>query len=186
MSSKPLTDAAQRGKAQYLPNPYLESGMLNPNSIRTYRRMHKITQKQLAHILGISEPTVSNVERGKRYSKATEEVLFRWMLWTRDIVEQYGVVPPLQRLDQYFELPDTVRKDWYQDLLIEVEERIVQLKTQLMHRDMQILELEEQKRDLLRYRVKDLTKMQTDMERHMRETWAEIEKLKEQIKEVTV
>lgn len=185
MSNKPLSDGAEKELPVYLPNPYLESGQLNPSAVRTYRKMHGLTQKQMAELLGLASRTIQYVEAGRRYARRTEEAIFQFIRATFDMVDDYGIIPPSKRFNIYFSLPESQRKQWFQEMLVMVDERVTAKEAEIRARDARILELEATNRSLMKHRVKDIGGMRGEMHRMVEKMERDMDELRRQIEEVT-
>jgi len=173
-------ELTEQGMPVLLPHPYLESGRINPNSLKRYRRMHQITQGQLAKLLSIGERTVRNVEMGKRYSRRTEEALVYFMLATREIIERYGILPPDWKFDRFFqgeEFDPIRRKEWVNELVSNVDVRVLDLKARIRELEAEVMEKDRLIRELTERRVAKVE----SMEAAIRKMKADILKLSEHV-----
>lgn len=177
------SDALMAQARQYMPSLYLPSGDVSGRAVRYYRKLHKLNQAQLADLLGLSRRTLSSIENGGRCSRRSEEALYFFVMRTREVVEEHGVLPPDMRWDRLYaqESSEGVRKQYIKDFYIELDERVLDLKA----KNRKLMAIIEEKdvhiRNLMKHRVRDITGIERQMEQQVEAMKAELNELREQI-----
>lgn len=84
------------GKPNVIPNLYLPSGSVNPNAIRHYRSLHRLTQAEFARLVGASENSVAHWENGRSEpSPSNVDRIHQFVQATGVLIEKHGgVIPP--------------------------------------------------------------------------------------------
>ena len=182
-----MSEAVTHGIKQYLPDLYLPSGDVNAKAVRYYRKMHHLNQEQLGELLGISRRTLSHIEIGRRRaSRRTEEALYFFVMRTRDLIEEHGVIPPDLRWERLYQQDsgEGVRKQYIKEMYIELDQRVIALKAENRKLRAEIEEKDQHIRNLMKHRVKDISGLERDFDQQIEAMRREMDDLKEQIRSV--
>lgn len=116
-----------------IPNLYLESGEVNPDAIRYYRHLHKLSQAQLADLLMVSKNAVCGWENGHfRPAPDVEVRIYQFVQATAEIMRQHdGIVPPSKSFKQLLEIDEPLATAISGHLVS--RRRVVEIETEVAH-----------------------------------------------------